>query len=49
LAATAEDVAERIAHAVRTGRELVYSPPLLRPVMSGLRHLPRAVFRRLPV
>ncbi|HEY3261528.1 MAG TPA: decaprenylphospho-beta-D-erythro-pentofuranosid-2-ulose 2-reductase [Pseudonocardiaceae bacterium] len=49
LSVTPEQVAEVIVDAVRTRRELVWVPPPLRYVMSLLRHLPRAVFRRLPV
>jgi decaprenylphospho-beta-D-erythro-pentofuranosid-2-ulose 2-reductase len=37
-----------VVNAVRDRRELVWAPAPLRLVMSVLRHLPRAVFRRLP-
>jgi decaprenylphospho-beta-D-erythro-pentofuranosid-2-ulose 2-reductase len=37
-----------VVDAVRTGKELVWAPATLRPLMSVLRHLPRSVFRRLP-
>jgi decaprenylphospho-beta-D-erythro-pentofuranosid-2-ulose 2-reductase len=49
LSSTAEEVAEVVADAVRNRRELVWAPAPLRAVMSVLRHLPRAVFRRLPL
>jgi decaprenylphospho-beta-D-erythro-pentofuranosid-2-ulose 2-reductase len=31
------------------GTEVIWVPPALRFVMSGLRHLPRAVFRKIPL
>lgn len=43
-----DDVATAVAQAWRSGRSVVYVPAALRPVMSLLRHLPAAVFRRLP-
>jgi decaprenylphospho-beta-D-erythro-pentofuranosid-2-ulose 2-reductase len=49
LSTTPEVVAASVVGAVRTRREQVWVPAPLRPVMSVLRHLPRAVFRRLPV
>lgn len=49
LSVTAEDVAEAIVDGLAKGRELVWVPASLRAVMSGFRHLPRAVFRRLPL
>ena len=49
LAVDADEVAERIVTAIRKGRETVYAPGAMRVVMSGLRHLPRPVFRRLPL
>nr|WP_218863310.1 decaprenylphospho-beta-D-erythro-pentofuranosid-2-ulose 2-reductase [Actinopolyspora biskrensis] len=48
LAQTPEQVARIIVDSVRKGRELVWAPAQFRYVMSVLRHLPRAVFRRLP-
>ncbi|SFD86332.1 decaprenylphospho-beta-D-erythro-pentofuranosid-2-ulose 2-reductase [Actinopolyspora alba] len=48
LAQTPEQVAEIIVNSVRKGKELVWAPAQFRYVMSVLRHLPRAVFRRLP-
>jgi decaprenylphospho-beta-D-erythro-pentofuranosid-2-ulose 2-reductase len=49
LSTTPEAVAAVVVDAVRKRRELVWAPAPLRLVMSVLRHLPRAVFRRLPV
>jgi len=42
-------VAEVVAGAIAAGKETVWAPAALRPVMIVLRHLPRAVFRRLRV
>lgn len=49
LSQTPEQVADVIVGAVRGRQELVWAPAQMRWVMSVLRHLPRAVFRRLPV
>jgi decaprenylphospho-beta-D-erythro-pentofuranosid-2-ulose 2-reductase len=49
LSVTADEVAEAIAGGVAKRRDLVWVPPALRPVMSGLRHVPRPLFRRLPL
>jgi decaprenylphospho-beta-D-erythro-pentofuranosid-2-ulose 2-reductase len=49
LSQTPAQVADVIVDAVRQGREQVWAPSALRWVMSVLRHLPRGVFRRLPV
>ena len=49
LSTTPEQVAEAIARGLRRGAETVWAPPALRVLMSVLRHLPRAVFRRLPM
>lgn len=49
LATTPEAVAEAVVAAVRDGKEQIWVPGTMRVVMSGLRHLPRGVFRRLPV
>lgn len=45
---TADAVAERVLHGLRTGAHTVWAPAVLRPVMAVLRHLPRPIFRRLP-
>jgi decaprenylphospho-beta-D-erythro-pentofuranosid-2-ulose 2-reductase len=49
LSTTPEAVAEAIVTGVRKGRHTVWVPGAMRWVMSGLRHTPRAVFRRLPI
>jgi decaprenylphospho-beta-D-erythro-pentofuranosid-2-ulose 2-reductase len=49
LATTPEAVAEAIVTGVRKGRHTVWVPGAMRWVMSGLRHTPRTVFRRLPI
>ena len=49
LAVSAEDVAEAVVSAVRHRRSLVWVPPAMRAVMSGLRHVPRPLFRKLPI
>jgi decaprenylphospho-beta-D-erythro-pentofuranosid-2-ulose 2-reductase len=45
---TAEAVAEATASALATGKEIIWVPGRLRPVMAVARHLPRALFRKLP-
>lgn len=49
LSTTPEGVATAIELGLRRRSEVVWVPGALRMVMSGLRHMPRAVFRRLPV
>ncbi|GAA2548537.1 decaprenylphospho-beta-D-erythro-pentofuranosid-2-ulose 2-reductase [Pseudonocardia hydrocarbonoxydans] len=49
LSTTPEAVAAIVVDAVRNRRELVWAPGPLRYVMSALRHVPRPLFRRLPV
>ena len=49
LSVTADEVADVVAAAVRNHRELVWAPAPLRAVMSVLRHVPRPIFRRLPL
>ena len=49
LATTPDAVADAVVKALRTGREIVWVPGPMRLVMSGLRHLPRPVFRRLNI
>ena len=48
LAVTAEDVADAVVTASEH-RELIWVPKPMRFVMSGLRHVPRPLFRRLPI
>jgi decaprenylphospho-beta-D-erythro-pentofuranosid-2-ulose 2-reductase len=49
LAQTAEQVADIAVDAARKGKELVWAPAPFRLVMSVLRHVPRPIFRRLPI
>lgn len=49
FATTPEAVADAIAAGLASGAEVVHVPPLLRWVFSALRHVPRPVFRRLPL
>ncbi|RCK68992.1 decaprenylphospho-beta-D-erythro-pentofuranosid-2-ulose 2-reductase [Desertihabitans brevis] len=49
LAVTPEQVAEQTVAAVRAGKELIWVPGAFRFVMMVLRHIPRVVFRRLPI
>ena len=49
LAATPEEVADATVDAVAAKRELIWVPVPMRFVMSGLRHVPRPLFRRLPL
>jgi decaprenylphospho-beta-D-erythro-pentofuranosid-2-ulose 2-reductase len=44
-----EDVAELAVNAAARGKELVWAPPAFRYVMIVLRHIPRAIFRKLPI
>ena len=49
LATTPAAVGAAVADAVARGRELVWVPGSLRWVFAGLRHLPRPLWRRLPL
>lgn len=49
FATTPEAVAEATVKALRRGRRTVWVPGTLRPVFSVFRHLPGAVWRRLPL
>jgi len=49
LSQTPDQVAEITVSALRKGREVVWAPGAMRVVMSVLRHVPRPIFRRLPV
>ena len=49
LSVTSVDVARAVVASVDSGAEQVWVPRAIRPVMSALRHLPRPVFRRLPL
>ena len=49
LSVTPDVVADAIVRGIARGRDIVWVPPALRYVMAAFRHLPVAVFRRLPV
>jgi decaprenylphospho-beta-D-erythro-pentofuranosid-2-ulose 2-reductase len=49
MATSPEAVGQAIVRGLEKGSEVVHVPPLLRVVFSGLRHLPRPVFRRMPI
>jgi decaprenylphospho-beta-D-erythro-pentofuranosid-2-ulose 2-reductase len=49
LSTTPEAVATAIVHGLARGKETVWVPSTLRYVMSGLRHVPRPIFRKLPL
>lgn len=48
FATTPEQVGEAVVRAITTGAAVVYVPSVLRWVFLVMRHLPRAVWRRLP-
>ncbi len=45
----AEDVAELAVTSAAKGKDLVWAPGQVRVLMSVLRHIPRPVFRKLPI
>ncbi|MQA08445.1 MAG: decaprenylphospho-beta-D-erythro-pentofuranosid-2-ulose 2-reductase [Pseudonocardiaceae bacterium] len=49
LAQTAEQVATVAVDGARKGKDLVWAPAQFRFVMSALRHVPRPIFRKLPI
>ncbi|EIE97165.1 decaprenylphospho-beta-D-erythro-pentofuranosid-2-ulose 2-reductase [Saccharomonospora glauca] len=49
LEQTAPQVAEIAVKAAREGKDLVWAPGAFRFVMSVLRHVPRPIFRKLPI
>jgi decaprenylphospho-beta-D-erythro-pentofuranosid-2-ulose 2-reductase len=49
LATDADAVATAIVAGLGRGAETIWAPSQLRYVMSALRHVPRPVFRRLPL
>lgn len=49
LEQTAESVADIAVDSVRRGKDLVWAPGTFRWVMSVLRHVPRPIFRKLPI
>ena len=48
LSTTADAVADAVVRGMAKGADVVWVPAALRLVMTAVRHLPRAVFRRLP-
>lgn len=49
LATTPDAVADVVARGLERGARVVWAPPAMRWIMSLLRHLPHAVFSRLPI
>ncbi len=49
LAVTPDQVADAIVEAVKAKKALIWVPGAMRAVMSGLRHVPRPIFRKLPL
>ena len=49
MSVTPDEVAEAVVNGLRHRRELIWVPAPMRVVMSGLRHVPRPLFRRLPI
>ncbi len=49
LTVNKEDVAQLAYDAARKGREVVWAPPAFELVMTGLRHIPKPIFRKLPI
>ncbi|EID54145.1 decaprenylphospho-beta-D-erythro-pentofuranosid-2-ulose 2-reductase [Saccharomonospora xinjiangensis] len=49
LEQTAQQVADIAVKAVGEGKDLVWAPGAFRLVMSVLRHVPRPIFRKLPI
>src|SRR5262249_53012513 len=49
LATTPEAVAGAVGRGLERGSEIVWVPPALRWVMTVLRHVPRPLFRKLPI
>ncbi len=49
MAVTAEQVAAAVVDGVAGRKDLIWVPGPMRAVMSGLRHVPRPLFRKLPI
>jgi decaprenylphospho-beta-D-erythro-pentofuranosid-2-ulose 2-reductase len=49
LSVTPDQLADAVVDAINGKRQLVWVPGTLRVVMSGLRHVPRPLFRKLPI
>ncbi|MGO8869997.1 MAG: decaprenylphospho-beta-D-erythro-pentofuranosid-2-ulose 2-reductase [Acidimicrobiales bacterium] len=45
---TPDAVAAAVVRGIESGADVVYAPPVLRWVFAVMRHLPRAVWRRMP-
>ncbi len=48
FATTPEEVARAVAQGIASGAGVVYAPPVLRWAAMAIRHLPRALWRRVP-
>lgn len=48
FSSTPQQVADAVVHGLRSGRERMWVPGVLRPVFFGMRLLPQFVWRRLP-
>jgi decaprenylphospho-beta-D-erythro-pentofuranosid-2-ulose 2-reductase len=49
MSTTADAVADATVRALAVGRDVIWVPPLLRLVLAIFRHLPRVVWRRIPM
>ncbi len=49
FATTPADVAQQAVAAMKSGRHTVWAPGILRYVFMALRHVPRPIFRKLPL
>jgi decaprenylphospho-beta-D-erythro-pentofuranosid-2-ulose 2-reductase len=49
LSVTPQQVATAAAAGIRDRKDIIWVPKTLRPLMSVLRHVPRPLFRRLPI
>jgi len=49
LAVTPDQVATAVMEGIAAKKELIWVPAPMRAVMSGLRHVPRPLFRKLPI
>ena len=49
LSTTPREVAKIAVAGMKAGKHTVWAPPALRYLFIGLRHTPRAIFRRLPI
>jgi decaprenylphospho-beta-D-erythro-pentofuranosid-2-ulose 2-reductase len=49
LSTSPDAVANAIVRGLARGAEVVWVPPALRAVMAVMRHLPRGLFRRVPI